>query len=109
MTSDPALQSRVDAKLRRQHDLIPPAWRLSSEFASPAVGSDVSGVLERCGILTSKELKILEIFDPQDLTVVIRSKKYKVREVTEAYCKAAAIAHQLVRLHALWPYHPPLT
>lgn len=98
MTSDPTLQARVDAKIRRQHELIPTAWRLPPQFASPAVGSDVTGVLERCGFVSSTELEILDILDPRELSLAIRNKKYTVRQVTEAYCTAAAVAHQLVRL-----------
>lgn len=95
MSSDPALQAKVDAKIRRQGEAIPPAWRLASDFTSHPSGADVSSITERCGILSKKELEIISIREPGALSDAIRSKRYKVVEVTEAYCKSAAIAHQL--------------
>lgn len=46
--------------------------------------------------MTQQELEILDL-DALMLHQDIALRRYKIREVTEAYCKAAAIAHQLVR------------
>lgn len=56
---------------------------------------DVTGVPRECGILTKEELDITENYDLVALSEAIASRKLTSAAVTSAYCRRAAIAHQL--------------
>lgn len=82
------------AKIASRDALIPVAWRLGAK----APGADVLDVMhvpETSGILSSLELKITET-PAQGILKHIASGQWTSRAVTEALCKRAAIAHQLV-------------
>ncbi|OAA60333.1 Amidase [Niveomyces insectorum RCEF 264] len=76
------------------NEKIPAEWRLSEAFLDPNV-KDVTGVPAKSGILTAQELEITA----QDMTAIlgkIHSGEWSSEQVTLAFCKRSAIAHQLV-------------
>ena len=80
---------------------IPSEWRLSTSWTS-STGSNVShnvlAVPRESGILTKKELSITEDYDATALLERIASGVFSSYEVTLAFSKRAAIAHQVVSL-----------
>ena len=81
-------------KKEEQWSRIPPEYRLKS------IPSDLTSVLHvprTCGLLTAEELAITEQYDATALAEAIRLRSLKSVDVARAFCKRAAIAHQLVR------------
>ena len=79
---------------------LPQEWRLSKDILdtiSPTADTNVLDVPSKCGILTAKELEITEKYDAVDLVAKLASKELSSYDVTLAFCKRAAIAHQVVR------------
>ena len=79
---------------------LPQEWRLPSsilETISPSSDISVLDVPARCGLLTAKELDITENHDAVDLIAKMATRELSSLEVTQAFCKRAAIAHQVVR------------
>lgn len=76
----------------RVSDAIPTEWRLKS---LPSTDS-VMDVPKGSGILTPEELAITESF-AADLVKDLAVGKLSSVAVTTAFCKRAALAHQLVR------------
>lgn len=85
-------------------DAIPKEWLLPDRFLynksndlqhdeRPAVS--VLHVPSECGILTLRELEITELDNVAELLKRIESRQYTGSEVATAFCKRAAIAHQL--------------
>lgn len=72
-------------------DAIPPEWRLKT---TPSTDS-VMSVPKESGILTDQELAITES-SAADLVKDLASGKLSSVAVTTAFCKRAALAHQLV-------------
>ena len=92
---------------RRQKllDKIPPQWRLSknwTEAITPDVKKVSISVPRESGILSTGELEITENHDATSLVEALASRQLSSYEVTLAFCKRAAIAHQLVSLSLLW-------
>ena len=80
---------------------IPEEWRLPSSILdtiSPAADINVIDVPATSGILTPKEVELTEKYDAVDLIAKMTSKELTSSEVTLAFCKRAAIAHQVVGL-----------
>ncbi|KAJ5936286.1 hypothetical protein N7454_005584 [Penicillium verhagenii] len=87
---------------------IPPAWKLSATIPllTPAESiaepkryekSNVMDIPRTCGVLTAKELDITENYDIRGLVLAMKEGKFKAETVIQAFCKRAAIAHQLTR------------
>lgn len=75
--------------------LIPEQWKLSKEILDhPPCNSTI--VPAQCGILSALDLEITEIDQLEVLAARIACGQYTGMQVTEAFCKRAAIAHQLV-------------
>lgn len=72
---------------------IPEAWRLPS-VPSSNEQKDVTGRYVR-QFLSAKEIEITET-DACGIILRTSSGAWKAREVTEAFCHRAALAHQLV-------------
>ncbi|KAL4934947.1 hypothetical protein BDV06DRAFT_234883 [Aspergillus oleicola] len=100
----------ADRKQAQLWERIPQQWRLSPSqipagMHSPAdsvsnVQYDRVNVMDiprTCGLLSPKELEITEEWDIKGLLNQIHSQKLSAKEVIEAFCKRAAIAHQLTR------------
>lgn len=76
---------------------IPKEWLLPIEQASQYTESNPISVLDvprTCGILTQKELDITEKHDATDLVALMSKGEVSSVEITTAFCKRAAIAHQ---------------
>ncbi|KAM3479823.1 hypothetical protein MY5147_001503 [Beauveria neobassiana] len=97
-------ETRAAEKRQRLHDAIPEDWRLNSELLSelktPLEESDNNvlelGFCKRSGILSEKELDITESYNVSELLEALAGGKLTALEVTTAFCKRAAIAHQLL-------------
>ena len=64
-----------------------------------SISSSSQSVLEvprRCGLLTEEEIDITENYDAVSLLENIALRRLSAFVVTTAFCKRAAIAHQLV-------------
>ncbi|EXJ91388.1 hypothetical protein A1O1_04500 [Capronia coronata CBS 617.96] len=84
------------AKKAEQESRIPQEWRLKPEDFPPAGTVDLRPVVATCGILSDKELLITgEQYDATSLAAAIAEGKYTAVEVVTAFCKRAAVGHQL--------------
>ncbi|KAL6157490.1 hypothetical protein ACJBU6_05041 [Exserohilum turcicum] len=93
--SSPTASWQLVAQRKRdeQSKRIPPDWRLAT-----LPGPDVHNYLDiprKCGLLTGPELQITEHYDAVALAAAIRDKRLRCIDVARAFCKRAAIAHQL--------------
>lgn len=86
-------QDRTASKCRRLNNSIPIEWRV--EYP-PFQGGSVMPVAHDCGILTADELLITES-SATDLVDHMAAGHLTAVAVTTAFCKRAAIAHQMVR------------
>lgn len=78
---------------------IPVEWRLSESVTSRAhrnASISAFDLFEETNVLTVKERDITEKHDATSLLEMIASGQISSLEVTTAFCKRAAIAHQLV-------------
>lgn len=81
-------------KKAQQWDMIPKDWRLpTSEFPD---GANLMGVPTTCGVLSDMEIRITSDYDATALLEKLKARVWSVEQVTVAFCKRAAIAHQLV-------------
>jgi amidase len=79
---------------------IPKEWRLSPEILqqiSPVSNISVIDIPSSCEILSMTEIKITENYTATALAREIAAGNFTALQVTEAFCKRAAIAQQLVR------------
>lgn len=88
-----------NCKLTRQSIIakIPTHWRLDTS-APPAVSlpRNVLPLISLSGKLSDHELEITSVLDATALLQQIHSGRWTAEEVTVAFCKRAALAHQLV-------------
>lgn len=63
---------------------------------------NVSDIPRTCGLLTSKEVEITEQYDAYSLRAAMAEGKLNAVEVTSAFGKRAAIAHQLTNCLTAW-------
>jgi amidase len=91
---------RADRKRAERDGGIPKEWLLPSKITD-TVREDatisVTDIPRTCGILTAKEVDITENHDAVDLVKKMAAKELTAVEVTQAFCKRAAIAQQLTR------------
>ncbi|KFX89680.1 hypothetical protein V490_06868 [Pseudogymnoascus sp. VKM F-3557] len=84
----------IGAKKRAEQDrAIPSEWKLKS--LPPTSQLDVRSIPSTCGILTEDEISITEDHDAYSLLDGLHGQTFTSVEVTTAFCKRAAIAHQL--------------
>ncbi len=90
-------QEKVEIKISQARDNIPSEWRLSAGYIelSQDTPQAVLDIPRRCGSLTEREIHITEDFDATALLEKLGSREFTAVEVTTAFCKRAAIAHQL--------------
>ena len=89
----------VTAKRAEAAKALPQEWRLPSSIlatVSPSADISVLDVPAKSGLLTPKELDITENHDAVDLIAKMAARELSSFEVTQAFCKRAAIAHQVV-------------
>ncbi|KAK7532910.1 amidase signature domain-containing protein [Phyllosticta citribraziliensis] len=77
---------------------IPTPWRLPESITKGIEQSSTISVLDvpkSCGLLSQDELNITENYDATGLLEQLASGKLQSQDVTRAFCKRAAIAHQV--------------
>ncbi|KAL4970514.1 putative general amidase [Aspergillus stella-maris] len=102
--------SIAERKQAQLWERIPQQWRLSPDLIPAGMHSpadsvanvqydrvNVMDIPRTCGLLSVKELEATEKWDIKGLLNQIHSKRLTAKEVVEAFCKRAAIAHQLTR------------
>ncbi|KAF2845223.1 amidase [Plenodomus tracheiphilus IPT5] len=93
MSQPPKWQLIARRKRDAQIARIPPAWQLHS--LPTAKITNYTGIPRTCGLLTAEELSITEDYDATRLAHAIRERTLTCIDVAKAFCKRAAIAHQL--------------
>lgn len=81
-------------KVSKQKSKIPEAWLIPS-----STSGDVTSVMDipaTCGVLTDVECEITSNYDATALLPKLKDGTFSAEQVTVAFCKRAAIAHQLV-------------
>lgn len=78
----------------QQQGRIPKEWLLTKSYDGRTNFMDVPMT---CGILSDEEIDITSNFDATALLEKLKSGIWSTEQVTIAFCKRAAIAHQLVR------------
>lgn len=85
-----------DAKKAEQAARIPSEWKLHPSEYPPVGTIDVRPVAKSSSILSDRELKITgESYDATSLAAAIANAIYTAEEVVTAFCKRAAIGHQV--------------
>jgi amidase len=79
---------------------IPTEWRIPLDKLPPESQLDVTGFPKKCGLLSGNELKITESYATEILGAVAAG-EWTAEEVTRAFCKRAAVAHQVVSFLSL--------
>lgn len=87
-------------------DSIPPDWRIGKEHLPPSSQTNITGFPAKSGLLLEDELTITESY-ATDIVKKIATGQWNSENVTRAFCKRAAIAHQMVCFPPDDP--PPLT
>ncbi|UKZ50470.1 hypothetical protein TrVGV298_004733 [Trichoderma virens] len=82
-----------EKRLRRSQK-IPPAWILDQEMLHGSI--NLFDVPPTCGILSETEIEITSNYDATGLLMGLKVGTWSVEQVTTAFCKRAAIAHQMV-------------
>lgn len=80
---------------KRLLDSIPPEWRLPEDKLPPAEQANVLDIPSKSGLFTEHELSITTS-SATHIVHAIASGEWKAIDVTRAFCKRAAVAHQLV-------------
>ncbi|KAI7623139.1 amidase [Hortaea werneckii] len=82
-------------KQRERADRIPSQWKLSPSHIPHESRTNLLSVPRGCGLLSEQELDVTDNYDAFALVAALSSGKLKAVDVTTAFCKRAAIAHQL--------------
>jgi len=91
MTGDAKTRALIDKAIAARDATIPKAYLLpKSAYPLP---KNVTGLLKSSGIMSAKELEIVEL-SGKALAEAIAAGKYTAVEATTAYCKSAALAQQ---------------
>jgi len=85
---------------------IPSDWRIGKEHLPPSSQTNVTSFPAKSGLLSGNELTITESY-ATDIVKKIATGQWSSENVTKAFCKRAAIAHQMVCFPLDGP--PPLT
>ncbi|CAK1365780.1 unnamed protein product [Cercospora beticola] len=75
-------------------DDIPTEWKIPQDQLPGDDVTDVTGIPATCGILDQQELAITDSL-ATEIVAKIAQGSWKAEDVTRAFCKRAAIAHQL--------------
>ncbi|KAK9332148.1 amidase signature domain-containing protein [Lipomyces starkeyi] len=92
MTSEPTYIAISAAKKKALIDAIPTDWRVEI----PSDLDNLTKFAECCGVLTDKEVEITSNYDAVGLLEQVHKGVYTSLEVTIAFCKRAALAHQAI-------------
>jgi amidase len=85
---------RAKAKRDSINALVPPKWRIETPIPSADEVKDVTGKYIQ-QYLNPREIEITET-DAVDIVGQTCAGSWTAKEVTEAFCHRAALAHQLV-------------
>ncbi|KAI0799023.1 putative fatty-acid amide hydrolase [Xylaria sp. FL0064] len=95
MSSPPQDYKTIAAeKVARQRSKIPEAWRLFPQITKNAI--NLMQIPTTCGVLSDVECDITSNYDATALLAKLKAGTFSAEQVTVAFCKRAAIAHQLV-------------
>ncbi|KAL7904142.1 amidase signature domain-containing protein [Trichoderma velutinum] len=93
--SDTPSWTKISAEARAKLiDSIPAEWRIAQDKLPPESQLDVTSFPAESGILSQHELDITESF-AIDIVRRLAAREWTSEEVTTAFCKRAAIAHQV--------------
>ncbi|KAG4220277.1 hypothetical protein PC116_g31244, partial [Phytophthora cactorum] len=99
LTAGKSWQEFQAAKKAEQDSRIPAEWKLKPEDIPPEDTVDLRPFANSYEILTPAELAITsENYDATSLAAAIASGKFTALEVVTAFCKRAAIGHQLCNM-----------
>ncbi|KAK6956981.1 hypothetical protein Daesc_002264 [Daldinia eschscholtzii] len=99
LTAGKSWQELQAAKKAEQDSRIPAEWKLKPEDIPPEDTVDLRPFANSYEILTPAELAITsENYDATSLAAAIASGKFTALEVVTAFCKRAAIGHQLCNM-----------
>jgi amidase len=87
-------------KIEALNSSIPQEWRIPQDLLPPVDQADVTTWPETSGWFTNDELAITSL-TAAELLNNLASGVFKSEDVTRAFCKRAAAAHQLVRIQLL--------
>ncbi|KAL4949693.1 amidase signature domain-containing protein [Aspergillus filifer] len=91
-------QQKAQRKREELASKVPAEWRLSPEtLAIAGKEENILHLPRETGILTDREIDITETSDATALLSRLKSGELSAYEVTIAFCKRAAIVHQLTR------------
>jgi amidase len=82
------------AKKAAQEAAIPAKWRIPADKMPAPDVKDVTGYVASCGVLSADELAIVHT-EPTTLLAKLAAGELTALAVTTAFCKGAAVAHQL--------------
>ncbi|KAK3715412.1 hypothetical protein LTR37_007140 [Vermiconidia calcicola] len=86
----------ISKKAREKlYESIPSDWRIPEDKLPPAEQKDVTDFPAKSGLLTESELAITDSY-ATDIVKRIAAGEWKAEDVTRAFCKRAAIAHQVI-------------
>lgn len=90
----PAFEEKRQKVIAELNDSIPKDLHLSESIFKD-LPLDVTSIPASCGLLTPDEVAITEKYDATGLAEAIAKKQLTAAAVATAFCKRAAIAHQL--------------
>lgn len=88
-------QEIAAAKKESLQASIPPEWLIPPQLIPAESVLDVTTFPKTSGLFTTEELQILDS-GAADIYENISKRAWSAEKVTMAFCKAAAVAHQLV-------------
>ncbi|KAL7622223.1 hypothetical protein AAE478_007726 [Parahypoxylon ruwenzoriense] len=92
-------QELQEAKETERDSRIPAEWKLKKEDLPPEGTVDLRPFAGSCGMLSGAELAITgDQYDATSLAAAIAEGKFTAVEVVTAFCKRAAIGHQLCNM-----------
>ncbi|EFR04102.1 acetamidase [Nannizzia gypsea CBS 118893] len=108
---EPEYKEIARRKQAQLQSKIPQGWRLPAQWIPAGIlsvdesitntrsydQSDITDIPRQCGLLTARELEITEAWDAKGILIEIANGKLSCKDVCQAFCKRAAIAHQLTR------------
>ncbi|KAI0169006.1 amidase [Hypoxylon sp. FL1284] len=87
------------AKEVERNARIPEEWKLKADMIPPEDAVDLRPFVDSCGILSPAELAITgDEYDATSLAAAIAAGKFTSVEVVTAFCKRAAVGHQLCNI-----------
>lgn len=97
----PEFEAKRKALIRAFNEKVPLEYYIPEDIVKNPP-TDVSGIPNTCGILTSEEIEITESYDCTGLAEAIATRKYTAVAVATAFSKRAIICHQLTCCLTQW-------